>query len=175
MRKADARAQKFKEELDRLAEEKRHLRSENVALTEKVFSREQEIARLHQSYKGGQNFDGIKKSHDNDRFEAEHSQMMNCLNRIGALLNFRMSSIESGDELISQVSRLQTANQDLMEDNRELDRMLQDLRQNQHNQADVGRMMSHDQDTQLRKIIKETEVRFAQVERENKQLRNELE
>lgn len=100
--------------------------------------------------------------------------MKSCLNRIGVILGVQMVSLESSDDLVSQVDRLQHANRDLREDNRELDRMLQDLRLNQNNQADVGRTMSQDQDAQLRRIIHETEQRFNQVEAENRKLRDEL-
>jgi chromosome segregation ATPase len=174
LKKADARAQKFKEDLDRLAEDKRELRSESVALQEKVFAREQEIQRLQQSYRGGQNFDGVKQNFDDDRFQQEHDQMKGCLNRIGTILGVHMASIESTDDLVTQVDRLQHANHDLREDNQELDRMVQDLRLNQNNQADAGRMISQDQDVQLKRIIHETEQRFNQVEAENRRLRDEL-
>lgn len=64
LRKADARAQKFKEEVDGMLDIKRQMRTENVALQEKCLARDQEIQRLHHSYKGGQNFDGVKNDFD---------------------------------------------------------------------------------------------------------------
>jgi len=48
-----------------LQEAKRNLRNEVSALVEQVQSRDQEISRLHNSYRGGQTFSNLKDDFDN--------------------------------------------------------------------------------------------------------------
>lgn len=87
LRKADARAQKFKDSVDELQEIKRQLKSDNASLEEKIHSRDQEILRLQKQYKGGQNFDDVKQNYDLDRLESENEEMRDALLQIGNVVN----------------------------------------------------------------------------------------
>ena len=54
--------------------------------------------------------------------------------------------------------------EDLQEDNRELDRMVEQLRLGQANGAHVGKMLSDEEQDRLKVILRETEERFRDVE-----------
>lgn len=79
LRRADERAQKFKDEVDRLLDTKRQLKSENDKLVEKVHAREEEIARLHKSYRGGQTFDEVKTNYHLEKMEQDHDFYLHLL------------------------------------------------------------------------------------------------
>ena len=65
--------------------------------------------------------------------------------------------------------------QDLQEDNRDLDQMVEQLRQGQENAAAAGKMLSDDEQGRLKAILAETEQRFREVELQNRRLQQELE
>ena len=71
LRRADERADKFKDEAEKLRSEKQTLIYENSELAEKVQAREMEISRLHSSYKGGQTFNEVKKSFQDQKNQEE--------------------------------------------------------------------------------------------------------
>jgi len=62
LRKADERADRFKQELDFIRNEKNKMLDENRSLFDKVRAREAEIERLHHSYKGGSSFGAVKQN-----------------------------------------------------------------------------------------------------------------
>jgi len=62
LRRADERADKFKQEADHLVHSKGQLQSELNLLKDQVQARDQEIARLHSTYQGGQTFPQVKQT-----------------------------------------------------------------------------------------------------------------
>ena len=108
LRRAEERAQKFKDEVDQLLESKRHLRAENSSLQEQVHARDQEIARLHSSYKGGQTFDNVKKTFSSDKLQQEHEQYAGFLRAIGNVLG-----VSNFSALPKTVEKLHANNYDL--------------------------------------------------------------
>lgn len=64
--------------------------------------------------------------------------------------------------------------QDIQQDNSELERLIQQLRQGGHNEAYAGKMVSDADKDRLQQLVRETEQRFRDVEEENRQLRRDL-
>lgn len=76
--------------------------------------------------------------------------------------------------LVDVVAKHKQNLEDLREDNRELQRMAEQLRQGQSNEAHLGKMLSEEEQERLKVILRETEERFRDVEAQNRQLRSEL-
>lgn len=155
IKRADERAQKFKNENDRLIELKRSLEGENQDLKDKVRIREQEISRLHLAFNGGQAFDAVKSNFDSDKLQSENQAMRERLDDIAQILG-----VPENSDLGEQVAKLKMNMEDLREDNQELSRMLDQMREGQYNQASAGKMMAGAEEAQLKQIIAETEERF---------------
>ena len=64
--------------------------------------------------------------------------------------------------------------QDLQEDNLELEKVIEQLKDEGYNQGAAGKMMNDHESSNLKNILRETEERFSQVEEENRVLRNEV-
>ena len=172
VKKAEERAQRFKEEVDKLLDSKRHMRAENASLLERVQAREQEIQRLHSSYKGGMTINS--DSYQAQQVQEEHQQFAAHLCEIGQILGVSIR-LPNCAHLIDSVHKLKASSRDLCEDNRELERQLEEARNNDNNQAAAGKMISSDEEKRLKRMIEESKQRLMKVEQENKRLRNEIE
>ena len=85
IRRADERSAKFKADAEALARSKTTLEREVQDLTAALQTREQEIQRLHTSYRGGQNFQGVKEAHD---LGAGRQELLDQLDGVARLLGF---------------------------------------------------------------------------------------
>ena len=63
--------------------------------------------------------------------------------------------------------------QDLQEDNLELERVIEQLKDENYNQGNAGKMMTDYESQNLKNILRETEQRFRDLEEENRRLRND--
>ena len=102
---------------------------------------------------------------------------MDDMARILGLPDFQNErNFRGGPTFLADMVQKMTHNmQDLQEDNRELERVIEQLRQDGQNQAYAGKMISEGEQGRLQGLVRETEKRFREVEEENRRLRSELE
>ena len=86
LRRADERADKFKDEADALAQAKHQLQQELILLSDKVKVRDQEIARLHTVYQGGQTFPQVKRDQDYDAVLHENNVLLTHMDDIARIM-----------------------------------------------------------------------------------------
>jgi hypothetical protein len=147
------------------------MRSENNSLLEKVQLREQEIARLHQTYKGGQTFDGVKDNYRNEQITQEHQQFGQYLRELGQILGIQFN-LPNCSFLIEQAQKLKQTHKDLNEDIRELERQLSQAKAG--GMADAGKVMSDGEVNRLKSLLREAEDRITQLTKENKRMKAEI-
>ena len=130
LRRADERADKFKDEADTLAQAKHQLQQELSLVSDKVKVRDQEIARLHAAYQGGQTFGQVKRDQDYDAVLQENSDLYTYLDDIARTMgapDFQNEKNHRGGPafLVDMVHKAQQNIQDLREDNQELGRVIE--------------------------------------------------
>ena len=101
---------------------------------------------------------------------------MDDIARVMGLPDFqRESERRNKGFLPDMVLKMKQNMEDLQQDNNELDRMVEQLKLGQNNQAFQGKLLSDDENQRLQNILRETEQRFHEVELENRQLKSDLE
>ena len=105
LRRSDERAQKFKEEIDELLVTKRQLTQQATQLNEKIAVREQEIQRLHSTYKGGQTVDALKNAYGSSNIQGEHEQMTAQMIEIGRIVGTDFSP-NTGENVVATVIKV---------------------------------------------------------------------
>ena len=84
----------------------------------KVANRDQEIARLHNSYQGGQSFSAVKGNADIQRVHSENKNLTDLLQQLGAIFEFKSQlSPQSADHFLQHMHSHKKHFSMLQEDN----------------------------------------------------------
>ena len=133
-----------------------------------IAARDQEIVRLGMLYKGGQNFEQVKTSYDRSQQDSQLQSLQsqnNHLNEENHRLSTEMQEIkellgvcESRDptdvnraHLKKLVRELKSRNDQMTQEVKELERVVEQLKSGRFNEMEVGRHMSRDEIERMRR------------------------
>jgi plectin len=154
--------------------------------------RDQEIARLGQLYRGGQNFDQVKLNYDRAQAEdtiGKLTKQNDFINQENQRLSHEMQEIreligvcESKDptdvdrmHLKKLVKELVRRNEILTSEVRELNKVVDQLKEGRYNEMEVGKHLSHDEISRLQRQLAEAERAKEEAVRESQRIKSESE
>lgn len=137
--------------------------------------RDHEIQRLHLTYQGGQTFDKVKdgyqKELDNQTLSDKNTNLTHQLESIAQIIGYMHGPDVSSAGIPQQVEKFRSQLRDLQEDNSEMERVIQNLRNSQETMGFTGKLQNDQEQQHLRRNLQDAEDRLHALERENRQMK----
>ena len=190
LRRADERALKFKQDLLEGQQSRKDLENRLKELQHGVAARDQEIVRLGMLYKGGQTFDQVKSQYDRSQSDSQLQSLQNQnnhLNEENHRLSTEMQEIkellgvcESRDptdvnraHLKKLVRELKQRNDQMTQEAKELEKVVEQLKSGRYNEMEAGRHMSRDELDRLKRQLEDAERAREDALKENSRVKSE--